>query len=671
MKQIEYLSVIKDMFSPSGALVKAGGRHNAQQQEYASHIAKALSRNSAIALAEANTGIGKSIGYLIPSLVYLATHERCHPIVISTYTRALQRQLLEKDVVLAKAALKEMGFDVPSVAFRMGRQAFFSPTRVHDAVDRLKEGVAGKEHAQLVDFAQRSVMTGSGLWLDYLSMYGSFPEGISSDDVCMLDLMESDNPAYDEHLLRSKNARLLITNHATVMNRQVFKNAILHAVICDEAHEIEGVCIDLSTYRSQLKRIGSALAATSSKSKATTNGINLASKLEAQLVEFDCLHNKSQNLISDINSDAFMNSLQPDVVTLQKSLVDCRKRYVKSLGETLSIAEARVVERLDRHIETLRSFERGTDRSKRRAIAFSPTLREPSIAAISLSAGRLFSYHVNKMTKRIVLVSATMSNANTKTLSFSHIIGSLGINEEDVTDTCSISPSNFGKMQFVVVPSGKSPVLSNSDNEYGELCEKWLGDMARMIDAAAKTGKTLVLSPSIKESKLLAKRIKSDYLLQDENNPLMQLTDAFISNNEPVLLSAGAWNGVSFRNSEGGQLLKNIVITRIPFIPPDEEQVYLESEWMLSRGYTPQTIKGIQWTQTQYNAMVKLKQGIGRGLRAPTDDIKVWFGDPRMPTAKKSSGLIAAIPQRFLENYYKAEVFDGELIQEAEPIFYL
>ena len=132
--------------------------------------------------------------------------------------------------MLAQDVLKQLEWDLPTVAFRMGRHAFFSPTRVQDAVDNLKEGVVGKEHKALIDFANRSVISGSGLWMDYVNEHGTFPTGISADDVCLLDLMESDNPAYTRHLEDAKLAQLLITNHATVLNRGVFKEGQFHAL---------------------------------------------------------------------------------------------------------------------------------------------------------------------------------------------------------------------------------------------------------------------------------------------------------------------------------------------------------------------------------------------------------------------------------------------------------
>lgn len=669
MRSEEYLQIIKEIFSENGALVRAGGRYNPQQQEYANHIATALAREEAVGLCEAQTGIGKSIAYLIPSLVHLSLNSQSLPIVISTHTRALQRQLLDKDVPLSIAALKDYGLEIPHAAFRMGRQAFFSPSRVSDFISSLDEQDLQEEHRELLRFAEASAVSGTGLWMDYIEKHGVFPKGITSHDICLLDVMEPDSPAYTRHLEDAKSARLLITNHATVLNKSVFKNVTFHAALYDEAHEIEDVCKDLATYKSQLKRISNAISATGLNIKAAKLACDLSDSLAEQLLTFDADNKQGDSLVSDISHGSLLNGIQSSVLQLHKQVVAVRAKYVKDLSDAPTNTQAKVVDRLDKHINTLRSFDSASHLSQRRAVAFSDKYREPSIASISLAAGRLFNFRANKLTNRAILISATMSNANTKSVSFTQITNALGIKQERVTDSCSISPLHFGKMSFVVVHKGNSPIIR--DGSEFSFDEAWLASTASMVDLAAQSGKTLVLSPSIRESKELAKRINSDYLLQDEKNPLMQLTNAFLEGDEPLLLSAGAWNGVSFRGKGNSQFLQNLVITRIPFPPVDETMQVLQREYLLSKGFTESAIKNIYWTSQQYHTTIKLKQGIGRGIRGPNDNIKVWFADPRMPTQKHSSGLISAIPKRFLDDYYDAEIFANEELISSEPVLYL
>lgn len=670
MSDLKYISLVADMLSDGGAVVCVGGRYNAHQQDYANHIAKALISKDSTALLEANTGIGKSIGYLLPSLVYLSLNPKCNPIAISTHTRALQRQLMEKDIPLVIAAMNHAGIKIPSIAFRMGRQAFFSPTRLNDLIAGMDEQSVTDEHKALVMFAQKSALSGTGLWMDYIEEFGAFPKGVSADDICLLHLMQPDNPAYDKHLEAAKVARLLVTNHATILSQNVFSGAVFHALVSDEAHEIEDVCKDLSTHKSQLKRMVSAVQATLLNKNTLNKITKLTGKISGRLEIFDAQNNKAHDLISDISHNSLLDEIQPDVLKVKKHLQSVRDAYMDGLDEVLTHKQAVNVDRIDAHLKTLSAFESGTHLNRRRAVGFSEKYREPSIASVSLNAGRLFDYKTRELTCRRILTSATIANANTKSASFTQIAGALGLNYDEITDTCSISPSNFGQMSFVLVPHGKSPICGFSDDEV-IFDNTWIDVTTKMIDQAAATGKTLVLSPSMKESKLFASRISSSYILQDSDNPLIQVTDNYIKGDQAVLLSAGAWNGVSLRAINGDQLIQNIVITRIPFLPIDDALDFLNREYMLSKGYTESKIRSVQWTNKQYLASIKLKQGIGRGLRSPTDSVKIWFADPRMPTQTHSSGLISAIPQRFLSDYFNAQIFKLDEVTESEPLLYL
>src|SRR5919205_345243 len=104
-----------DVFGPGGALerVLTDYEPRNEQAALASAIERALLLGEHL-VAEAGTGVGKSLAYLIPAL------ESGRRVVVSTATKALQEQLLSKDVPLAAAAL---GRDV-RVAVLKGRQNY-------------------------------------------------------------------------------------------------------------------------------------------------------------------------------------------------------------------------------------------------------------------------------------------------------------------------------------------------------------------------------------------------------------------------------------------------------------------------------------------------------------------------------------------------------------------
>src|SRR3954468_2987391 len=86
-----YLERVHEMFSPTGLLAKAKNfEYRAEQQQMAMAVAKALSEERHL-VVEAGTGVGKSLAYLVPAVLWAL--EKKKKAVISTYTINLQEQL--------------------------------------------------------------------------------------------------------------------------------------------------------------------------------------------------------------------------------------------------------------------------------------------------------------------------------------------------------------------------------------------------------------------------------------------------------------------------------------------------------------------------------------------------------------------------------------------------
>src|SRR4051794_22308383 len=87
---------VEEIFSPAGLLAKASNfEYRPQQQEMAVAVARALEGKEHL-LVEAGTGVGKSLGYLIPAILYAVAAKR--KAVICTHTINLQEQLTQKDL---------------------------------------------------------------------------------------------------------------------------------------------------------------------------------------------------------------------------------------------------------------------------------------------------------------------------------------------------------------------------------------------------------------------------------------------------------------------------------------------------------------------------------------------------------------------------------------------
>ena len=95
---IDLVRQVEEIFSPTGILSRAKNfEFRPQQQEMAVAVAQALQNREHLAV-EAGTGVGKSLAYLIPAILFAAAEKK--KAIVSTHTINLQEQLTEKDLPL-------------------------------------------------------------------------------------------------------------------------------------------------------------------------------------------------------------------------------------------------------------------------------------------------------------------------------------------------------------------------------------------------------------------------------------------------------------------------------------------------------------------------------------------------------------------------------------------
>src|SRR5262245_36005878 len=120
---------VAELLAPGGRLAARWPRHGdrAAQRAMAAEVARAIELGGVL-LAEAPTGVGKSLAYLLPAL--LAAAERDLRVVVATCTKSLQDQLFERDL---PALLEVLGLSIPCARLK-GKQNYLC-TRALDAVE--------------------------------------------------------------------------------------------------------------------------------------------------------------------------------------------------------------------------------------------------------------------------------------------------------------------------------------------------------------------------------------------------------------------------------------------------------------------------------------------------------------------------------------------------------
>ena len=152
----EFVERVRAFFSENGTLSKAKNfEFRLPQQEMAAAVAQALEEERHL-VVEAGTGVGKSLAYLTPAILFaLEQHKRA---IVSTHTINLQEQLLYKDIPILKKILP-VQFEA---ALMKGRQNYLCPRRLERALQQQNELFTGPEQNELTRLAEWARTTRDG-----------------------------------------------------------------------------------------------------------------------------------------------------------------------------------------------------------------------------------------------------------------------------------------------------------------------------------------------------------------------------------------------------------------------------------------------------------------------------------------------------------------------------
>ena len=210
---------------------------------------------------EAATGIGKTLGYLLP-LSYLVTADK--PVIISTYTTLLQKQLFEKDMVQLNSIVP---FTVQAAIVK-SKQHYLHLAKFQEVLKEPYENLTDTLLKMRTLTWLTETVTGDIDELNLTNYLQPFWE-----KVCHKGWTDSqrDDPFFEEDFYlhakeQLKHAAIIITNHAFLLHDLKCDDPILPAsqqIIVDEAHHLPDVASQVSSdsfsyYSNQriIKKIG-------------------------------------------------------------------------------------------------------------------------------------------------------------------------------------------------------------------------------------------------------------------------------------------------------------------------------------------------------------------------------------------------------------------------------
>ena len=269
----DLISQVEEIFSPTGILSRAKNfEFRPQQQEMAAAVARALQNREHLAV-EAGTGVGKSLAYLVPAILFAVAQKK--KAVVSTHTINLQEQLTEKDLPMLAGVLAALPEPVKfSYAMLKGRANYLCTRRLQKAMQQSGNLFTSSEAEELQRIYEWSKETKDGSLSDFefepdpkVWAQVCSERGLCSPKTCghQSDFARDHDVCFFQRVRnRILSADVVILNHTLFFTLLggvdeemeggiLFKNDF---VIFDEAHTMESVAsrhIGLSVSSGQVR----------------------------------------------------------------------------------------------------------------------------------------------------------------------------------------------------------------------------------------------------------------------------------------------------------------------------------------------------------------------------------------------------------------------------------
>ncbi|HZQ64241.1 MAG TPA: ATP-dependent DNA helicase [Gaiellaceae bacterium] len=600
-----------DLFGPGGRLdqVLPGYEARAEQAMLASAVETALASGEHL-VAEAGTGTGKSLAYLIPAL------DCGRRVVVSTATKALQEQLLAKDVPVAAAVL---GREV-EVAVLKGRQNYLCRNALQgfallggQLFDRPADAAAFDAMRGWIDATE----TGDRAELDVEPPEVVWGEIAVGADRCLGRLCAFAGTCFSEAAReRASHAELVITNHALYfadlgLRSRTDAPAVLpehDAVVFDEAHRLE---------ESAATWLGGRVSA--SVLHRLLRDVDRACREAALPVParaLDRVEAAGLRLLASVAPPAGRRRIREVPAEPAEALADRLAELAAALTGKKDEVDAVARRALRLAVDVRVCLEPDANRvvwAERDLLAWAPVDVAPVLEELLWDAG-----------PTAVLVSATLSAGE----DFAFVRRRLGL--RDARELAVGSPYDYRSQALLYLPRGlpdprADDALARAVEEIAALCR-------------ISSGRALVLTSSYRALSAIADGIRSrvpfEVLAQGEA-PRERLLERFRSEVDSVLVATSTfWQGIDVP----GESLSLLVIHKLPFAAPGEPLVEARCERI--------DADGGDWFR-EYSlpsAVLQLRQGFGRLIRSHSDRGVIAILDPRVRSQPYGRAFLESLP---------------------------
>jgi ATP-dependent DNA helicase DinG len=616
----------RQFFSRGGTLSKWHPNYEFRpgQVEMAEAVESSLADKRHL-IVEAGTGTGKTLAYLVPALL---SGKR---IVVSTGTKNLQEQLFFKDVPFL-----QQHFSRPlKVCYMKGRNNYACRQKIYDAekepvldgLQELTDFQIIREWEKTTEFGDRAEIKtlpeGSTAWakVDARTDLCS-GQKCPNYERCFITLMHQ----------RALESDIIIVNHHLFfadlsLRDENYEGGILpeyHAVVFDEAHEIEDVAgqyfgVSISNYRFQELRRDIAVIGRMKKF-GTPELDRVLERLDELSTQFFGLFGEAERRVAFQGREAFREDNE-DLYTSLLAAIDLIGSHLKLLKNPPE--------------EILPLFRRATELSdglrflmeeddERYVYWIEKRGRGCFLQATPIEVSGIVAEKLFQRVETVVLTSATLAVAG----GFEYVEKRLGLDNARTL----VVPGHFDyqKQSLLYVPQHlpdpRTPAFTKMAAE----------EVARILEHSR--GRAFVLFTSYQQMRLVYDKVslEVDYptLLQG-TGPRSALLDEFRTTPNCVLFATSSfWQGVDVP----GEQLSCVIIDKLPFAVPNDPVVNARIECIRKNGGNP--FYDYQIPQ----AAIALKQGFGRLIRSKTDRGVLVLLDNRITKQRYGQVFFDSLP---------------------------